>query len=399
MTPSQPETAADIPCPHCGGAIKSGATICKHCKEAVPAVPTALPPHAAVAPTTQGAPLAPPSKAGGSPMEGRLGWVIVGVMVLAIGVYAAVRSGILSGSSNWKLQERKSEMSDSVRHGVVTESPREVTLGSLSAKPTKFHPFLSVGFEDGVTEIRTASGETINFTDRGAVIDGKRVRTGTLKVRFDEDEAVDAKMVELPSTGGAVAIGPEGELLRNMLKHKVVKIQWERAFGAAVVDTFNVEGLQDALLNLCGKAPEACKSNTTIAGALRSVGVEIKGERTTTAPQASPAPAPAPPTPAAPRPGEALALPPGKFAASTPQWTSARDAVVAWCGANAGKCTEEAVELLKNPADGLLQVGGGTSATLTTCSLGNCPTGTFVQFTRSGTAWSVTGVELSQLGE
>lgn len=54
MTPNQPE-AADVPCPHCRGAIKSGATICKHSKETV-AASTAPPPQSAAGPSAPAAP-------------------------------------------------------------------------------------------------------------------------------------------------------------------------------------------------------------------------------------------------------------------------------------------------------------------------------------------------------
>ena len=89
----------------------------------------------------------------------------------------------------------------------------------------------------------------------------------------------------------------------------------------------------------------------------------------------------------------------GKFTAATPQWKAARDAVVAWCSANAGKCTEQALDDLRKPADGVLEVGAGADATLTTCSPGNCPGASFVEFKRSGASWSVTKVEWSPMGD
>ena len=522
------------------------------------------------------------------------------------GTLVVVGTMLIGCSSNWKLVESKSEMDDSVRHSVTTLSPREVK----HEKGDPFHPWLSVAFEKGKTSIRAVPGQWIEFTDH-ARLEGALVGTGSVKVRFDEEEPMQAKMMEIPNSSRSGAyIGPEDELLRKMLKHKSMKIQW-----GAAIDTFNLDGLQATLLKLCEKAPEACKSDTTIGAALASVGVEIAGapkaapeqQAQKETPTARPAAAPAPPpteSPAktlaascdagnpqacasladlisqgpgasgqqpkalvlleracaggvvnackrgaemyrrgegsAPDPAKAVNLlkhacdardvpactlvaialrsgdgvpqdlteaaklfdfacdgdngtgsacvllalayengagvakdlnralaiyergcaakdqelcgalggflmeapPPigdaargrslsekacqlgnqaacqwlrqvgpavaaaaginlasGTFAATTPQWKAARDAVLVWCGANAGKCTEQALGDLGKPADGILKVGAGAKATLTTCSPGNCPGASFVEFKKSGAAWSITKVEWSPMGD
>ena len=92
-------------------------------------------------------------------------------------------------------------------------------------------------------------------------------------------------------------------------------------------------------------------------------------------------------------------LPQGTFPVATAEWQKARDGALAWCGSNAGKCTGDAAELLKKPADGVLTVGASGDATLTTCSPGNCPAVTLVEFKRAGSTWSITKVEWSAMGD
>lgn len=92
-SPMNATEAAEVQCPHCGGAIKSGATICKHCREAITGAPSAPQAQKSTASSAHPAP-APGTGGKRSPLEGRLGWVIVGVLVVAIGGYAAKhRSG------------------------------------------------------------------------------------------------------------------------------------------------------------------------------------------------------------------------------------------------------------------------------------------------------------------
>jgi uncharacterized protein YceK len=94
-----------------------------------------------------------------------------------------------------------------------------------------------------------------------------------------------------------------------------------------------------------------------------------------------------------------LELPPGTFPATAADWQKARDAVVTWCGANVGKCTEQALDDLRKPADGMLNVGADGSATLSTCSPGNCSGASFVEFRKTGSAWSIVKVAWEPMGD
>ncbi len=310
-------------------------------------------------------------------------------------VVAVLATALLGCSSNWKLKETKSEMENSTRYSVVTESAREVKF----EKGDPFRAPLSVTFEKDETSIRSGPGALIHFSGPMGRVDGARVETGNVKVRFDEEEPMQANMVEMPTTGSHfVFLGDEDDLLKNMLKHKTMKIQWVLVGGGTPIDTFKIEGLQEALLKLCGKAPAACKPNTPIGRALASVGVEVAGGGGSSSDQQSRRDtSPASPTPASPKAPDALSLPVGTFAATTPQWKAARDAVLAWCSANAGKCPDQAVQDLKEPADGVLEIG--VEGALTTCSPGNCPGTAFVEFKKAGAAWRINKVEWAPMGD
>lgn len=428
-------------------------------------------------------------------------------------LFAVIALGASGCSSSWKLKEAKSEMDDTVRYSVIAESERE----QKNDKGETIRVPLAVTYEKNGITIRSGPGQLVRFNGGSVLSKGERAEMGTVKVRFDEDPPIQANILEMPNQNGRyVYLGPQADLLRQMVGHKMMKIEWVLEVNGTVIDTFKMEGLKDSLVKLCGKVPAACTQGTPIGGALASVGVEISGSSTSPTSAAAPGPCPTgqelreekfqgsqavksrgcvseagkeegvltqwypngnkefeftyragvkdgPATmwhengqksavgtyrdgqlegsfsawhpngqqaeqhtlkagkieglsttwdpsgkktervfkdgrlvTADAAPG--ILLPNGTFTAATTEWKAARDAVLSWCGANTGKCTGDAVELLKAPADGTLSVSGD-DGTLTTCSPGNCPTVSVVSFKRAGATWSITKVEAAAMGD
>lgn len=420
---------------------------------------------------------------------------------------ALLYAGAFGCSSSWELKETKNEMDDSVRYSVITKSDREVKFKDRDT----FNPLLSVTVERGATTVRFAPNDVIDFSD---FRNGRQL--GSVKVRFDDEEPFQVSTAGIANSNGQAAYLEGDDLVGKMLAHKKMKVQWAMAAGGTPVDTFKLDGMKNALLKICSKAPAACERDKPIGKALASVGEPAGGGSTSPATTTSSSSCPSgqelreerfPGTqvvksrgcvskagkeegvltqwyPSGNKASEftyvggvrngpatmwhdngqksavgtfkdgqlegqfnawhpngqqaeqvtlkagkknglairwdtsgkkteeyfnddklvaadaapGISLPSGTFTATTTEWKAARDAVLTWCGANSGKCTGDAMELLKAPADGALTVSGD-DGTLTTCSPGNCPTVTVVSFKRAGANWSITKVEAAPMGD